>query len=315
MNSLLLFSFLAENNPAPLLSWREWCALVLGIAALAYVIVKIPNLLTLFQSIHEEAPAEEVKAARRAPLAEQTTPSKANGLNLASVGSAPPRESTATAPTPTAAHSTPPAPAPAVSVGPGEFEKALAHAGQRMDALTAQAEDLNRQLKLADKARTEAMSSLRQSTETMARQLEQKDIELAKLTALLDQRAAYPSLRALIEVRKLTLEMLHTKKQVAQDELVHFISGAIDEKLTELEVQAQDFPPGTVLDKIPGDLLETPTQFEATNDPSKANSVARSLRPSYHLIKDGKKIVVAKAVVVLYRLPPAGSPSSTPASK
>jgi hypothetical protein len=184
-----------------------------------------------------------------------------------------------------------------------------------MDALTAQAEDLNRQLKLADKARTEAMASLRQSTETMARQLEQKDAEIAKANALLEQRASYPSLRALIEVRKLTLEMLHTQKQLGHDELVHFIAGAIDEKLSGLEVQTLAFAPGTPLDKIPGDLLETTTQFEPTNEPAKANTVVRTVRPAYYFEKDGKKSPIAKALVVLYRLPPAGAIPSTPPTK
>lgn len=311
MNPLLPSLFLAQSKPAtqPFFSLWEWCAIGLAIVILIYIIIKIPGLFEQFRRMHEDGNQVGNSRKRSAVSADPAQAPKSNELNLTSVGGPFNRESAA--PTPSAIASVaPPAPkAPAVSVGPGEFEKALAHAGQRMDMLTAQAEELNRQLKLAEKARTETAMSLRQSTEAMARQLEQKDADIDKLTALLDQKSSYPSVRALIEVKKLVQDLKNTQKLPSPEGVIDFIAGEIDEKLSALEVLSLDFPAGTALENIPGEQIEPPNRFETTTEPSKVNQVARTVRPCYYLEKDSKRTVLAKAILVLYRLQP--SPSST----
>lgn len=219
-------------------------------------------------------------------------------------------------PTPTPAPQTKPTvnettqPAPA-STAPGDFEKALAQAGQRMDALLKQTEELNRTVKLAEKAKTDAQVELNKATGELARQLSLKDEQLAKLDAQLDRKSTFPSLRALIDVKKLCLDMLNTQKEVSRDELVNFVTAEIDSQLANLDVQVIEFPCGTPLEKIPGEQVETDRRYEPCEDSSKNNHVARMLRPCYYLERDSKRIVVAKALVVLYRYQ---APSPTPES-
>lgn len=209
---------------------------------------------------------------------------------------------------------TQPTPAPAA---PGDFEKALAQAGQRMDALLKQTEELNRTVKLAEKAKTDAQVELNKATGELTRQLSLKDEQIAKLDAQLDRKSTFPSLRALIDVKKLCLDMLNTQKEVSRDELVSFMTAEIDSQLANLEVQVTEFPAGTPLEKIPGEQVETDRRHELCDDPAKNNQVARMLRPCYYLERDSKRIVVAKALVVLYRYnAPAPTPEapSTPAN-
>jgi hypothetical protein len=320
MNAVLLSLSAAEGKPTvdPVFSTLEWCGLALGIFILIYTIIKIPSLFAKFQSMHEDSNHTAPTPKRPTKWIEPAQAPKGNELNLNSVGISFNRESASPIPAPSAPVAPPAPKPPAVSVGPGEFEKALAHAGQRMDTLTAQAEELNRQLKLAEKARTETAMSLRQSTDAMARQLEQKDVDIAKLAALLDQKSSYPSLRALIEVKKLAQDLKQTQKPLTSDGVIDFIAGSIDEKLLSLELLTLDFAAGTPLEKIPGEQIESANRFEPTTEATKVNQVARTIRPCYYFEKDSKKIIVAKAILVFYRLQPpadADAATSTPHTK
>jgi hypothetical protein len=275
------------------------------------------------QGLGESVPPPPPKPHHDAPKADfssaQAAPKPKKGLSLDSVSA--PIAPTGTKPQPI----TPPPSSPvsmqepsqtpqSTSIGPGDFEKALAQAGQRMDTLLAETRDLTRQLKLAEKARAEAVSGLNQATNSLQEQLSQKDAEITKLTNLLDQKASYPSLRAIIELRKLCRDMVGTQKPLAHDELIDFLTGDIDNKLAALDVQTQDFPVGTRLEDIPGDLIEVSPRHELTEDPAKVNQVALVNRPCYFLQRDSKRIVVAKASVTLYRLQAPSTPSSTPSA-
>ena len=255
---------------------------------------------------------------------ESTPPAKQRGgLKLDDVPDPPVRAAPATAaPTPppaanpqakpTVIESTQPSPG---AVAPGDFEKSLALAGQRMDALLKQTEELNRTVKLAEKAKMDAQVELNKATGELTRQLELKDDQITKLDALLDRKSTFPSLRALIEVKKLCLDMLNTQKEVTREEMVKFVTADIDNRLANLEVQVTEFAVGTPLEKITGDQVETDRRFDPTDDPAKNNQVARLLRPCYFLERDSKRIIIAKALVILYRYnvpspPPEASPSN-----
>ena len=247
-------------------------------------------------------------------------PKQRGGLKLDDVPDPPVRTAPATAaPTPppaanpqakpTVIESTQPSPG---AVAPGDFEKSLALAGQRMDALLKQTEELNRTVKLAEKAKMDAQVELNKATGELTRQLELKDDQITKLDALLDRKSTFPSLRALIEVKKLCLDMLNTQKEVTREEMVKFVTADIDSRLANLEVQVTEFAVGTPLEKIPGDQVETDRRHTATDDATKHNQVACLLRPCYYLERDSKRIIVAKALVILYRYnPPSPAPEAT----
>jgi hypothetical protein len=247
------------------------------------------------------------------------TPKPRPGLTLGDVDDPPVRVASTPKPAAPAANPSPaPQTKPAVneqsqptpaSAAPGDFEKALAQAGQRMDALLKQTEELNRTVKLAEKAKTDAQVELHKASGELTRQLGLKDEQINKLEALLDRKSTFPSLRALIDVKKLCLDMLNTQKDVSRDELVSFMTAEIDSQLANLEVHVVEFPAGTPLEKIPGEQVETDRRHEICDDPAKHNQVARMLRPCYYLERDSKRIVVAKALVVLYRF---NTPSNTP---
>ena len=213
-------------------------------------------------------------------------------------------------PTTPVIESSQPSPTPAA---PGDFEKALAQAGQRMDSLLTQTQELTRLLKLAEKAKTDLQVELNKATGELSRQLGQKDEQITKLDAQLDRRSTFPSLRALIDVKKLCLDMLNTQKEVPREEMVNFITAEIDSQLANLEVQVSEFAVGTPLEKIPGDQVETDRRHEPTEDLAKNNQVYRLLRPCYYLERDSKRIIVAKALVILYRYQPSSpAPEATP---
>ena len=249
-----------------------------------------------------------------------------SGLTLGDVDDPPAR--TIPAPKPAAsAHSSAPTTTPQTkptvieshqpnsnSHAPGDFEKALAQAGQRMDALLKQTEELNRSVKLAEKAKMDAQVELNKATTELTRQLSLKDEQIAKMDAQLDRKSTFPSLRALIEVKKLCLDMLNTQKEVSREELVNFVTAEIDSQLANLEVQVAEFAVGTPLEKIPGDQVETDRRHEPTDDPAKNNHVARLLRPCYFLERDSKRIIVAKALVLLYRYNAAAPAAEAPVS-
>ena len=302
------------------------------VAVLVAVIIVLPRhfLFKYFRSTPSKAPGEAPAPTKRptpengeAPVVnftENTSAKPKAGLTLDSLNNTPTKVSASSTQSPTAPmpDSPPPPPTPSstptVSVGPGDFEKALAHAGQRMDAMLAQTTELTRQLKLSEKAKTEATIALSQATESLDKQLEHKDAELVKLSALLDQKSSYPSLRALIEVKKLCQDMLETQKPLSHDELIKFIADDIDNKLSGLDVQSIEFAPGTPLEKIPGEQVENSPRSEPTQDTTQVNQVARLLRPCYYIERDSKRIIIAKASVVLYRLTPVTPTptSSTP---
>lgn len=251
---------------------------------------------------------------------------KGNALSLDSVSSpiakptnntqshtSPPAATTVQDPLPVTPSSSAPASVGPATVGPGDFEKSLAHAGQRMDTLLAQTIELTHLLKLSEKAKTEATTDLSKAVNELKSQISLKDTQIAKLENLLDRKSTYPSLHALIEIKKLCLDMIGTQKPLAHDDLIAFVAGAVDSQLEKLDVQSADFPVGTPLDKIPGEQVENSPRHEATDDQARHNQVARLLRPCYYLERDSKRIVIAKAVVVLYRFsaPAASSPETS----
>ncbi len=265
----------------------------------------------------------------RISFAETNPPAKprGNGLTLGDVDDPPTRTGSTQKPNtpttppppvvipqpkPTVIESSPSSPTPSA---PGDFEKALAQAGQRMDALLKQTEELNRTVKLAEKAKMDAVVDLNKATSELTRQLGLKDDQITKLDAQLDRKSTFPSLRALIEVKKLCLDMLHTQKEVSREEMINFVTAEIDSQLTNLEVQVVEFAVGTPLEKIPGDQVETDRRHEATDDTTKNNHVARMQRPCYYLERDSKRIIIAKALVILYRYtPPAPAPETAPST-
>lgn len=247
---------------------------------------------------------------------------KTNSLRLDDVSTPPPRQNSETKNPPAPAPSpTPkptmnePTPTPVNTPSPGDFEKALAQAGQRMDNLLTQTVELTRLLKLAEKGKTDAQVELNKATTELTRQLSIKDEQISKLDAQLDRKASFPSLRALIDVKKLCLDMLNTQKEVPREEMIKFVTAEIDSQLANLEVQLVEFPVGTPLEKIPGEQVEVDRRHEPTDDPSKANQVARLTRPCYYLERDSKRIIIAKAVVVLHRyIQPSPPPEATPST-
>jgi hypothetical protein len=269
-----------------------------------------------------EHSSENKPAHHQAPkviLSDETTQPKprTHTLNLDSVSGpiAKPVAQTPNAPSPPPPASTMPEPQPAASssVGPGDFEKSLAQAGQRMDTLLAQTIELTRQLKLSEKAKTEATVDLGKAISELKAQISTKDEQISKLENTLDRKSTYPSLRALLEVKKLCLDMIGTQKPLPHDELIAFVTGAIDGQLEKLDIQSVEFPVGTPLEKIPGDQVESVARHESTDDPAKHNQVARLLQPCYFFERDSKRIIIAKALVVLYRLnPPVKNPETTP---
>jgi hypothetical protein len=318
--------------------WIWPFVLTLTILAISSLLLKkfwpaLKHALSDAKAGHDEGPMEPPVAPPRDPKVTATDasrPSKPSGkITLSDVDD--PRPPRSSAPKPSTLASPPPPnstiqPSPIVTDSPlppptpapqGDFEKALAQAGQRMDALLKQTEELNRTVKLAEKAKTDAQVELNRATGELTRQLGLKDDQINKLEAMLDRKSTFPSLRALIDVKKLCLDMLNTQKEVSRDEMVSFMTAEIDSQLANLEVQVVDFPAGTPLEKIPGEQVETDRRHELCDDPSKNNQVARMLRPCYYLERDSKRIVVAKALVILYRYnapSPASEAPSTPAN-
>jgi hypothetical protein len=211
----------------------------------------------------------------------------------------------------------PPPPQPAASAIAGDFEKSLALAGQKMDRLIADTDRLTKQLREAESGRAADHKRLAEANAELIEQQRKKDEQIASLTALLEQKAGQASVKSLVEVRKICQDLLGTPKdkQLGHDELVNWIAADIDQKLANLDVLTEEFPVGTPLAKIPGDQLESSPRYEPTEDAAKANTVARSIRPCYYFKTDSRRIIIAKASVVLYRLTqptPATPTSSTP---
>lgn len=211
----------------------------------------------------------------------------------------------------------PPPPQPTSPAIAGDFEKSLALAGQKMDSLIADTVRLTKQLREAEAGRAADHKRLADANAELIEQQRKKDELIASLTALLEQKAGQASVKSLVEVRKICQDLLGTPKdkQLGHDELVNWIAADIDQKLVNLDVLTEEFPVGTSLAKIPGDQLESSPRYEPTEEAAKANTVARSLRPCYYFKSDSKRIIIAKASVVLYRLTPptpAAQPSPNP---
>ena len=183
-----------------------------------------------------------------------------------------------------------------------------------MDALLVQTTELTRFLKLAEKEKNEKTIDLTKAIGELKAQIEVKDKQITNLENTLDRKSTYPSLRALVEVKKLCLDMVGTQKPLSHDELISFVTGAIDTHLEKLDIQSVEFPAGTPLEKIPGEQVEPATRHEITDDATKHNHVAKSLQPCYFVERDSKRIVIAKAVVVLYRFNPPVKTPETPNS-
>ena len=166
-----------------------------------------------------------------------------------------------------------------------------------MTALINQAKELTRLFKLAEKSKTDLTTSYNTSTNTLNAEIERKNTQIEQLESVIS-----PSLRALIEVRKLCQDMLSTQKPMEHDALVNFITGKIDDKLFELDIKTEEFTPGTPLEKIPGERVEFSPKHEITDELSKVNHVAKLLRPCYYFERDSKRIIIAKAIIILYQL-------------
>ena len=333
----LLFAVIAANgsdqkNLANEDTWRDWVfsafsflvttIVIIFLIYAAYIAVKL--ILESRKQPTDEydgGPGTDKKPvhnqAPRVSLNEQASQPKARGnvLSLDSV-SGPIAKPAAPAPAPATPLPTPTMPesqaSSPVSVGPGDFEKSLAQAGQRMDTLLAQTIELTRQLKLSEKAKTDAGVDLGKAISELKAQIATKDDQIAKLENTLDRKSTYPSLRALLELKKLCLDMIGTQKPLPHDELIAFVTGAIDSQLEKLDIQCAEFPTGTPLDKIPGEQVEVAPRHESTDDPTKHNQVAKLLQPCYFFERDSKRIVIAKALVVLYRLNPPAATTTPP---
>lgn len=194
--------------------------------------------------------------------------------------------------------------APPTNVHPAEFEKTIEVS---MTALINQAKELTRQFKLAEKSKTDLTTSYNTSTNTLNAEIARKNTQIEQLESVIS-----PSLRALIEVRKLCQDMLSTQKPMEHDALVNFITGKIDDKLLELDIKTEEFTPGTPLEKIPGERVELSPKHEITDELSKVNHVAKLLRPCYYFERDSKRIIIAKAIIILYQLSEPKPPSATP---
>jgi hypothetical protein len=186
----------------------------------------------------------------------------------------------------------------------GELEKMFAQFGQRLDALIAQNNEYLRQVKLAEKEKNDSTIENRKAVEVLEEQLAACNRQISGTEALLDRKSMFPCLRALIDVRKLCLDMIGTKKPLPHDELIRFVTDEIDSQLQNLDISTASFPEGTPLDKIPGDQVEVSQRYEPTDDPGKNNQVFRMTRPCYYLERDSKRNIVAKAVITLYRYTP-----------
>jgi hypothetical protein len=195
----------------------------------------------------------------------------------------------------------------------GELEKTFAQFGQRMDTLLAQNAEYLRQVKLAEKEKSDAIIDSRKAIQALEDQLKARNNQIAEIEALLDRKSMFPSLRALIDVRKLCLDMIGTQKPLAHDDLIKFVTDDIDNQLRNLDIQTASFPEGTPLEKIPGELVEVSQRHEPTEDPVRNNQVFKMTRPCYFFERDSKRNIVAKASVTLYRYtPPAPAPSTQP---
>jgi hypothetical protein len=205
---------------------------------------------------------------------------------------------------------------PQTSAGPnlaGELEKTFTQFGQRMDAMIAQNNEYLRQVKLAEKEKSDAIIDSRKAIQVFEEQLKAKNTQIAEIEALLDRKSMFPSLRALIDVRKLCLDMIGTQKPLAHDDLIKFVTDEIDNQLLNLDIQTVSFPEGTPLEKIPGELVEVSQRHELTEDPARNNQVFKMTRPCYYFERDSKRNIVAKASVTLYRYtPPASEPTPSP---
>ena len=335
MNNLL-FTVIAANpdpkQPANEDTWLDWVSsafsslvTMIVIILLIYAACIAVNLILESRKQptdeHDGVPDADKKPvhnqAPRVSLNEQASQPKARGnvLSLDSV-SGPIAKPAAPAPAPATPLPTPTMPesqaSSPVSVGPGDFEKSLAQAGQRMDTLLAQTIELTRQLKLSEKAKTDAGVDLGKAISELKAQIATKDDQIAKLENTLDRKSTYPSLRALLELKKLCLDMIGTQKPLPHDELIAFVTGAIDSQLEKLDIQCAEFPTGTPLDKIPGEQVEVAPRHESTEDPAKHNQVAKLLQPCYFFERDSKRIIIAKALVVLYRLSPPSATTTPP---
>ncbi len=205
-------------------------------------------------------------------------------------------------------------PQPSASSNPaGELEKTFAQFGQRMDAMIAQNNEYLRQVKLAEKEKNDATIESRKAVQALEEQLRARNAQIAEIDALLDRKSMIPGLKALIEVRKLCIDMLGTQKPLAHDDLIRFVTDDIDSKLQDLDIRTIEYPEGTPLEKIPGEQIEVSQRHEPTEDPARHNQVFKMTRPCYYFERDSKRNIVAKASITLYRYVPS-RPASTPSA-
>ena len=205
-------------------------------------------------------------------------------------------------------------PQPSASSNPaGELEKTFAQFGQRMDAMIAQNNEYLRQVKLAEKDKNDATIESRKAVQALEEQLRARNAQIAELDALLDHKSMIPGLKALIEVRKLCIDMLGTQKPLAHDDLIRFVTDDIDSKLQDLDIRTIEYPEGTPLEKIPGEQIDVSQRHEPTEDQARHNQVFKMTRPCYYFERDSKRNIVAKASVTLYRYI-SSRPASTPSA-
>jgi hypothetical protein len=321
MNAYLLD---ATTKDTPFLSAFEWLFLGLTVFTALYFHKELWSLLLttrrwLSKSIRSEDIADLPSGAAEPPKPKgnsRPTPGNRGEMTLDSVKPvqhAQPRPADQST-----ANSTPPQtmkdPQPSASPNlAGELEKTFAQFGQRIDTLIAQNADYLRQVKLAEKEKSDTIINSQKAVHVLEDQLNARNKQIAEIEALLDRKSMFPSLRALIDVRKLCLDMIGTQKPLAHDDLIKFVTDEIDNQLLNLDIQTVSFPEGTPLEKIPGELVEVSQRHELTEDPSRNNQVFKMTRPCYYFERDSKRNIVAKASVTLYRYtPPASEPTPSP---
>lgn len=175
-----------------------------------------------------------------------------------------------------------------------DLEKTLNH----VKIVTDQINELTRQIKLAEKNKTDAVTLLKQKNDTLEEANKSHENELQNLRKKLQIQS---SSRALITVKKFCEDLSRTQKIPPSEETLNLVIDSINEKLSELDIHTIEFPTGRTLASIPGEQVDVSAPFVPTEDSAKNNTVARTITPCYYTLNDSNKIIICKAVVSLFR--------------
>jgi hypothetical protein len=175
-----------------------------------------------------------------------------------------------------------------------DLEKTLNH----VKIVTDQINELTRQIKLAEKNKTDAVTILKQKNETLEEANKSHENELQNLRKKLQMQS---SSRALISIKKFCEDLSRTQKIPPSEEALNLIIESINQKLSELDIHTIEFLTGRTLASIPGEQVDISAAFVPTEDSDKNNTVARTITPCYYTLNDSNKIIICKAVVSLFR--------------